>query len=233
MANERRIRGVTPLRKQQPPRGGRWVGFALLLTGCALIPFYMPFARLFGFESFEARHGGGLFDFGIFIVLWSIGKALYLYVFRRRESAAELAAAKDAVAHGRMKRMSLAARWLFIVCTLALVILAWTAPEPHRTHILTISVPLFLLFCAVELNFIVHPGETLLPDPRDELLAFFRARMLQAGYIVAIAALAVLYLIDLVAPKSVGLLLPLVLAACLLVPSLVYKRLDRQAESDG
>ncbi|MGH8290079.1 MAG: helix-turn-helix transcriptional regulator [Steroidobacteraceae bacterium] len=99
--------------------------------------------------------------------------------FAGGESAAEVAAAKGAVAHGRMKRVWLTARWLFILCTLAMVILGWTVPERHRMDILAISVPLFLLFCAVELNFIVHSGETLLSDRRDELLAFFRSRMLR------------------------------------------------------
>ena len=129
--------------------------------------------------------------------------------------------------------MAFAARWLFILSTLGLVIFGWVAPEPHRTHILALSVPLFLLFCAVELNVIVRPGETLLPDPGDELLAFFKARMLQAGYVASIAALVALYLTYLFAPAYVGLLLPAVLTACLLVPSLVYNRLDRQAGRDG
>jgi hypothetical protein len=82
-------------------------------------------------------------------------------------------------------------------------------------------------------HIIVHPGETELPDPRDELLAFFKARMLQAGYVASIAALVVLYLTYLFAPMYVGLLLPTVLASCLLIPSLVYNRLDYQAGSDG
>jgi hypothetical protein len=129
--------------------------------------------------------------------------------------------------------MSFAARWLLILCTLGLVILGWIAPEPFRGRILAVAVPLFLLFCAVELNCIVHPGETYFPDPRDELLAFFRARMLRAGYVASIAALAVLYLTYLFVPMYLGLLLPVVLTACLLVPGLVYNRLDHQAESDA
>lgn len=57
--------------------------------------------------------------------------------------------------------------------------------------------------------------------------------MLQAGYVAAIAALAAMYLVYLFAPGYMGLLLPLVLAVCLLVPSLVYIRLDRRAAADG
>ncbi len=229
MTDTRRKLSDSPPRWQQRSWGswGSWVEFGALLAGNTLVILYTPFAYVFGSESFEARHG-----YAIYIVSWIVGKSLYLYVFRRKESAAELAAAKDAVRHGRAKRMSFAARWLFILCILGVVSLGWFAPEPHRTHILALAVPLFVLFCATELNIVVHPGETLMPNPRDEMLTFFKSRMLQAGYIASIAALVALYLTYLVAPVYVGLLLPAVLATCLLVPNLVYNRLDRQAGRD-
>lgn len=75
--------------------------------------------------------------------------------------------------------------------------------------------------------------DTLMPDARDELLMFFKARMLQAGYVTGIAVLAALYLIYLLAPAYIGLLIPVGLAICLLVPGLVYRHLDRQAATDG
>jgi len=195
--------------------------------------FYTPFARLFGFESFEARHGGYMFDLGIYFVIWIVVETLYLTLFRRKQTAMELAETREAIASGRIKRMPLAARWLFLSFFLALVLLGSLGSGPYRMGILTLSVPLFLLFCAVEFACIVHPGEALLPNPSDELLTFFKAKMLQAGYVTAIGALAILYLSYLAAPKYVGLLLPLALAACLLIPSLVYKRLDRQAAGSG
>ena len=130
-------------------------------------------------------------DSQIYIAACVVGKLIYLHFFRREQQAAERAAFKDALRHGRVKRMSFAARWLFILCTLGLVIFGWIASGPDRTRLLVVAVPLFLLFCAVELNIIVHPGETVLPDARDELLAFFKARMLQAGYVASIAALVV------------------------------------------
>ena len=101
------------------------------------------------------------------------------------------------------------------------------AREPIGTRILAL---LFLLFAAVELNFIIHPGETLRPDPHDELLLFFRARMLKVGYVTAILALTALYFASLFASPYVGLLVPIALTISLLVPALVYRRLDRQAD---
>ena len=219
--------------KKFPHRWSRWIETALLITGLLLVLHYTPFARLFGFESFEARHGSYMLDSQIYIAAWVVGKSIYLYFFRREQQAAERAALKDALRHARVKRMPFAARWLFILCTLSLVIFGWIASGPDRARLLAVAVPLFLLFCAVELNIIVHPGETVFPDARDELLAFFKARMLQAGYVASIAALVVLYLVALLAPRYVGLLLPAVLTGCLFVPSLVYNRLDHQAGSDG
>jgi hypothetical protein len=233
MGDNRGKRSNRPLPGRHSSSWGRWVELALTLTGALLVLRYTPFAHVPGSASFEARHGGYMFDFYVYMAVWVVGKSIYLYCFRRKQQAAELAAVKDALRHGRVKRMSFAARWLFILGMLGLVVLGWLAPEPHRARILFIAVPLFLLFCAVELNIIVHPGETHFPDPRDELLAFFKARMLQAGYVASIAALVVLYLTYLFAPMYVGLLLPAVLAACLLIPSVVYNRLDHQAGSDG
>lgn len=233
MTDGRQGRDDEPFSWRRRRSSGDWVELALLLAGSLFFLFYRPFAHLPGFQSFEERHGGYNFDAGVFFVIWIVCKSLYLYFFRRGRGAAERAAFRDALRRGRVKRMPLAARWLFILCFLGLVILGWLAPQPHRTRILILGVPLFLLFCAVELNLIMHPGETLLPDPRDELLVFFKSRMLQAGYVAAIAALAASYLVYLFAPGYMGLLLPLVLAACLLVPSLVYIRLDRRAAADG
>jgi hypothetical protein len=222
-----------PFSIKSPPSWSRWIETALLVIGQLFVLRYTPFARVFGFESFEARHGSYMLDSLIYMAAWVVGKSIYSYFFRREQQATELAAFKDALRYGRVKRMSFAARWLFILCTLSLVIFGWIASGPDRARLLAVAVPLFLLFCAVELNIIVHPGEAVFPDARDELLAFFKARMLQAGYVASIAALVVLYLIALLAPRYVGLLLPAVLTACLLVPSLVYNRLDHQAGSDG
>ena len=230
---DRRRHGDMRFSLRRPHGWGRWTETAVLLLGTLLVLRYAPFAHVFGFESFEARHGGYMLDFYVYMTVWVIGKSIYLYFFSRKQGAAELAAVKNALRHGRLKRMSFAARWLFILCMLALVSLGWVAPEPHRTYILAVAAPLFLLFCASELNIVVHPGEALIPNPRDELLAFFKSRMLQAGYVASIAALVVLYLTYLFAPIYVGLLLPVVLTGCLLIPSLVYNRLDRLAGSDG
>ena len=212
--------------------GGR-VEFILFVAGCLLVIFYRPVAHVSAFRAFEERHGRYLLDDFVFVAIWCVGRLLYLHFFRRGQWVADQADIRAALRQDRVKRMPLWGRWLLILCFLGLIILGWMAPPPHHTRLLALGVPLFLLFCAVELNLVMHPGETLLPDPRDELLAFFKSRMLQAGYVAAIAALAAAYLVYLFAPAYIGLLLPLVLAVCLLVPSLVYIRLDRRAAADG
>jgi hypothetical protein len=85
----------------------------------------------------------------------------------------------------------------------------------------------------VELNIVLHPGDSFMPNPHDELLTFFKGRMLQAGYITAVLALACVYVVSLFAARYLTVLLPVVLTASLLVPGLVYRRLDRRADADG
>ena len=64
----------------------------------------------------------------------------------------------------------------------------------------------------------------------DELLLFFRARMLKVGYVTTILALTALYVASVFASPYIGLLVPIALTISLLVPAFVYRRLDRQAD---
>jgi hypothetical protein len=221
----------------QPPRDRRrgwmrWADLAVVLTASLLVTYFKPFAYLFGLQAFERRHGDRVELWILFAVL-IVSKAIYLWGFRRSEQLAELAAVKEDVRQGRLKRMPLAARCVFLLGTLGLVCIGWYAPEPHSTKILALAVPLFLLFAVLELSTVLRPGDSVLPDPRDELLLFCRARMLKAGYVTAIVALAGLYLTSLFASQYIGLLIPIVLTVSLLVPALVYRRFDQQADSGG
>jgi hypothetical protein len=210
----------------------RWANTAGTAVAIWLVMYFKPFAYLFGLQAFERRHGHWA-EISILLAVLIVSKAIYLWGFRRSEQLAELAAVKDDLRQGRLKRMPLAARCAFLLATLGLVCIGWYAPEPHSTKILALAVPLFLLFAAMELSTVLRPGDLVLPNPRDELLMFFRARMLKAGYVTAIAALVGLYLTSLFATQYVGLLLPIVLTVSLLVPALVYHRLDQQAETGG
>ena len=204
----------------------RWIRLTILSAANVLVIYYRPFANLLGIEAFEVHHGVWpevAILCGALIVL----EAVYLRIFRRSEQLAEFASLKEALLQGRVKRMSLAARCIFLLGALALVSVGWFS---IGTRILALAVPLFLLFSAVELNFIIHPGETELPDPHDELLLFFRARMLKVGYVTAILALTALYVASLFASPYMGLLVPIALTISLLVPAFVYRRLDRQAD---
>jgi hypothetical protein len=209
-----------------------WIELAVAGIAYLLAAHYRPFAHWFDFTAFEERHGDWPETLLMLTVLIA-AKALYLRLFRHSTLSAELAATKQQVAQGRLKRLPLSVRSVFLLCTLSLVSLGWYAPEPHGGRILAIAVPLFLLFAAIEFSAVVHPGDSVLPDPRDELLLFFRARMLKVGYITAILALIGLYLVSLFANTYVGLLLPFVLTISLLTPAFLYSRLNRQAGPDG
>jgi hypothetical protein len=204
----------------------RWVRLTILSAANGLVVYYRPFANLLGIEAFEVHHG--VWPEVAILCGALIGlEAVYLLIFRRSEQLTEFASLKEALLQGRVQRMSLATRCIFLLGALALVSLGWF---PIGTRILALAVPLFLLFAAVELNFIIYPGETLHPDPHDELLLFFQARMLKVGYVTAILALTALYVASLFASPYMGLLVPVALTISLLVPAFVYRRLDRQAD---
>jgi len=210
------------------------IDFWIFIAGASLVIYFRPFAHLFpDLEAYEGLHRDTWPEMVIYATAWALAKTIYPWGFRREEQHREIDLIKEDIKRGRITRPSFAVRWLFILCMLALVSLGWFGTGPYRTHLLALAVPLFLLFVAMELNIVIHPGESLIPDARDELLTFFKTRMLQAGYITAVATLAVLYLIYLFAPDYVGLVLPVVLVLCLLVPALVYRRLDHRAAADG
>src|ERR1700691_5821721 len=96
--------------RQYRRRPGRWVELAFFLAGAVLVNLYGPFAHVFGIESFEARHPKLLVENWIYVGIWIVGKTLYLVLFRRAEEVTEFAAVKQDLLHGRVKRMSLAAR---------------------------------------------------------------------------------------------------------------------------
>jgi hypothetical protein len=217
-------------------RRSRFTVAALLEIGALAVSFwlvsrYTPFARLFGFEGFEQRHGLWP-EFVITATGFSVVKSLYGWLFRREQQRAERAAFREALVQRRVKRMPLAGRSALMLLALALVIGGSLMRSRDGTSLLVFGVPMLLLAAAAELNIVLHPGDALIPDPHDELLMFFRSRMLAAGYSVAVLSIAALYVVSLFELRYVEMLLPVVLALTVLVPGLVYRRLDRRAGAD-
>jgi hypothetical protein len=225
------VPGHEPPSYLQKLRWTSWIEIAVAGTAYFLAARYRPFAHLFDLTAFEERHGDWP-EMLLMLALLIAAKTLYLRIFRQSTLGVELKATKQLVAQGRVKRPPLSVRSVFLLGTLALVSLGWYAPEPHGGRILAIAIPLFLLFAAIEFSAVVRPGDSVLPDPRDELLLFFRARMLKMGYVTAILALISLYLVSLFANTYVSLLLPFVLTISLLTPAFLYSRLNRQAGPD-
>ena len=202
-----------------------------LAVAIGLAAGYTPFARVFGFEGFEQRHGIWP-EFVIVAVGSSLIRSLYTFLFRREQQRAEQAAWREAIVQGRLKRMSLAGRSVLLLLAVALVVGGSLMPSPDGPRLLVIGVPMLLLLAAAELATVLYPGDAVMPDPHDELLMFFKSRMLAVGYTVAVLSLAVLYVVSLFAARYVETLLPVVLALSVLVPGLVYRRLDRRAGAD-
>ena len=208
----------------------RWgLSNALFLVAVVLVVYFQPFAHLFaGLAAYERIHGEWL-EVAILAAAWALAQTIYLFGFRRDQRRAEMAALREDILSGRMKRLSLLPRGALLIGTLALVSLGVYAPEPYGWQILSVAAPLFLLLAAAELGRILHPGDSVLPDPHDELLMFFRGRMLTAGYVTAILALAGIYIVSLFSVRYIAYLLPAGITLSLLVPAWLYYRLDRRA----
>jgi di/tricarboxylate transporter len=165
------------------------------------------------------------------LILWITGKAVYQHYFRREQRRAEFEAGKEQLRQGRVRRMSLVGRCVVQLVILGIVALGWLGHEKDGSWLgLSVFVPLFVLFAAAELNVTLQPGDFLFPDPRDELMGFFKTQMLRAGYLTALAAMLVVFVVSLFAQKFATVLLPVALSVSLLVPGFVYSRLDRAVQ---
>jgi hypothetical protein len=189
----------------------------------ALVQF--SFAHFSWFQRFEERHG----FWTVLLFGWAVTLPI-LFIFRRKQRIADQLQFREDLRAGRVQRMSLATRCAVMLTSLGLVVTGTLVED--GTIFLMLGGPVLLLFAVEELNIILRPGDSVLTTPRDELLAFFKARSLQVGYSIAILAMVVLCLISLFATRYLVALLPVGLTASLLVPSLFYSRLDRGAGTD-
>jgi hypothetical protein len=198
------------------------IAVALMMLFGALVQF--SFAHLSWFERFEERHG-----FWTQLLLGWVTLPI-IFIFRRRQRIQDQLRFRQDFRAGRVKRMSLATRCAVMLTSLSMVVGGSLAED--GTPFLMLGGPVLLLFAVEELNIILRPGNSVLTNPRDELLAFFKARSLQVGYSIAILSMAVLCFVSLFATRYVGALLPVGLTISLLAPSLFYSRLDRRAGAD-
>jgi hypothetical protein len=201
------------------------IEFALIIAASILLRFILT--HFLWFQSLEERHA----FWAQLVPVWVVVLPC-LYLFRRKQRLAETQAYREDLRLGRMRRMSLASRCAVILMALGLVVTGSLIRGPDGTLCLLLGVPVFFLFAGAELAMILRPGNSVLGDPHDELLNFFKARTLQAGYTTAMLSISILYLVSLFTTKYVGVLLPVVLSISLLAPAFVYRRLDRQAGVD-
>ena len=195
---------------------------ALMMLFGALVQF--SFAHLSWFQRLEERHGFWT------QLLFAWASLPIIFIFRRRQRIKDQLRFREDLRAGRVKRMSLATRCTVMLISLSMVVGGSLTED--GTIFLMLGGPVLLLFAIEELNIILRPGNTVLTNPRDELLAFFKARSLQVGYSIAILSMTVLCFVSLFATRYVGALLPVGLTISVLAPSLFFSRLDRRAGAD-
>src|SRR5262245_18607793 len=106
------------MRRQWTPAGVLWIAIDVGLLTAAV--WYRPLARI-GFADFDARHGTWANIDAVGLLL-GLAKTVYRHFFRREQTRAEMAALRDDIRSGRLKRMSLAARCGALLFALALVV---------------------------------------------------------------------------------------------------------------
>ena len=163
-----------------------------------------------------------------------IGKTVWLRVFRKEQRNAERERLRADLLNGRILRMPFAARIGGLLVSLvlafggALLRQVGHAVEPSMFWIVWAA---FLFFVLQETACLLAPGEALLPDPNDELLAFFRGRVLKAGFSAAVASLATVSLLACFLPVAVAPALPVCLAASVLLPACLLRRFEHEADA--
>lgn len=201
-------------------------GAQVVLTAliCGLLRVVLE--RFSAYRSFAERHDFWAFLLPICLVIVPVG------VMFQQLRRADWNAYREDLRRGRVRRMTFISRSGVLLIALALVVVGELVPGWGRAACLLFGVPLLFIFGLEELIIILNPGDFIFPNPRDELLSFFRGRTLQAGYGVAILSLATIFILSLCAPRYVTLALPIALTATLLTPSFLFNRLDRQAGAD-
>lgn len=196
---------------------------------CLLVWKFRPLAHLLADDRLDTGVYLVIETTGLLIV-WIIVKAILLSTLFRDQQRAEYHAAVAALRARQVERASLLTRCVIQLVVLGVVTLGWVDHQQNGNWWgLLAFVPVFIVFALAELSVTLRPGDRLIPDPHDELMQFFRARMLRAGYLSALACMLVVFLASLIAPRYASLLVLVALSVTLLVPGFSYARLDREA----
>ncbi len=200
------------------------IQLVLVVLICGLLRVMLE--RATWYRILEERHGFWASAIPTWVVV-----VLSAMIFQRLRRS-DWEAYREDLRRGRVRRMSFASRSSALLIALALVVAGEVVAGWIRAACILVGVPLLLFFGLEELIIILRPGDFIFPNPRDELLAFFRGRTLQAGYGVGILSLSMLFILSLLAPRYVALVLPIALTVTLLTPSFLFNRLDRRAGAD-
>ncbi|GBR28195.1 hypothetical protein AA11826_0230 [Komagataeibacter oboediens DSM 11826] len=223
MTLKRKFPGFTPW---------QWARLVLVACGYTWVQAYRPFGWLFGWQVFEARHGTWPEGLCFLCLLIALRMGWDRIILHRRWTD-DLARTRHALERGEVRRMSFPVRLAFLLGSLAIVLLAvWMRQvDPVRNPgFLPLACGLFGLFALVEFSHVMFMGDGPFYDPHDEMQAFFRMRALRTGYGVMLLALALLLVVQVVAPPLALYAGPMLLAAGLIVPNAILVHLNRRAE---
>lgn len=162
------------------------------------------------------------------------GQTVWLRVFRKEQSRIDRERLRADLLEGRILRMPFAAR---IGGLLASIVLAFGGMLLRQTgHVIEPAIfwtvwAGFLFFVLQETAFVLVPGEALVPEPDDELLAFLRGRVLKVGFATVVLSLCTISLLAIVLPIAVATVMPICLLASVFLPACLLRRLEYEADA--
>ncbi len=212
-----------------------WARNLATTASLMLIWAFHPITSLLGWpESGKTIHTWP--DTLAWLVLAIGGQALWRHHYRRNQSRADKEQLRADLLNGRLKRISFGSRVFGLLGCLTLVVCGETFRHAGRTTdttLLLLAWMAFLFFILQETVMLIKPGESLLPDPNDELLAFLRGRALAVGFAAAILGLVAMSLLALLRSDLLALVMPVCLTVSVLVPAWRLHRLEKEADAAG
>lgn len=208
-------------------RRAMWQSVGTILVAALINVGLLHILRQFDwFQRFSSAH-----DFLASLVPMVVFLPLFLFVGRKSRHQAHRAFS-DALRRNQVKRASLSSRACVFLIALLLIAFALSHERHERAAFLFVGATLLGLSALYELNVLLRPGDTVTPDPHDELLVYMRARTLRFGYAISVLSLLTLSVIALFAIQYVSMAVPVALALSLLLPSMFFSRIDRRADID-
>lgn len=217
-------------RRKRLRSSGFWVEKVLIVGTLIAAGRYQPVEALLRLP--KSTSGLPWRDATVWLICACFVKTVWTHTFRAEENKAERRALRAALLADRLPHMDIRVRIAGLLMSLGFLLLVSSERHPDlRGHCLAWS--LFALFVLIELSILLVPSESMLPKPSDEFLIFLRARVARAGFLTALVGLFGVAIAASFGGHAASLATPVGIAAGVLVPSVILRRLEQEADAES